>query len=53
MLAHRMSLELPGVDVARITYLEGQAEKYLTQVEQEERDRSPIYYAPNIAVYTR
>jgi hypothetical protein len=48
-----MSLELPGVDVARIQYLEGQAEKYLQQAEQEERDKSPIYFAPNISVYTR
>jgi hypothetical protein len=53
MLAHRMSLELPGVDMARVQYLEGQAEKYLNQVEQEERDKSPIYFAPNISVYTR
>ena len=53
MLSHRMALELPGVAVDRITYLEGQAEKYLAQAEQEERDRSPIYYAPNIGVYTR
>ena len=53
MLAHRMSLELPGVEMARIQYLEGQAEKYLNMVEQEERDRSPIYLAPNISPYTR
>ena len=53
MLAHQMSLELPGVDMARITYLEGQANKYLGQAEEEERDRSPIYFAPNISVYTR
>ena len=53
MLAHQMSLELPGVDVARIQYLEGQAEKHFNQAEQEERDKSPIYYAPAIGVYTR
>jgi hypothetical protein len=53
MLAHRMSLELPGVDVARIQYLEGQAEKYLALAEAEERDKSPIYFSPNISVYTR
>jgi len=53
MLAHQMSLELPGVALDRITYLEGQAEKYLTLAEVEERDKSPIYFAPNIAVYTR
>ena len=53
MLAHRMSLELPNVPADRVVYLEKMAEKYLTQAEQEERDKSPIYYAPNISVYTR
>ena len=53
MLAHQMGLILPGVDLARITYLEGQADKYFTMAENENRDRSPIYYAPNISVYTR
>lgn len=53
MLAHQMAMELPQVDMARIQYLEGQAEKYLAQAEAEERDRSPIYFAPNIGVYTR
>ena len=53
MLAHQMSLELPAVPMDRITYLEGQAEKYLNLAEQEERDKSPIYFAPNISVYTR
>ena len=53
MLAHRMSMELPGVAIDRIGYLEKMAEKYLYEVEQEERDKSPIYYAPNISVYTR
>jgi hypothetical protein len=48
-----MALELPGVDLPRIQYLEAQAEKYLNEVEQEERDKSPIYFAPNISVYTR
>jgi hypothetical protein len=53
MLAHRMSLELPGVDTARIQYLDGQADKYLGLAEAEERDKSPVYFAPNISVYTR
>ena len=53
MLAHQMSQELPGVDIARIQYLENQAEKYLNQAEREERDKSPIYFAPNVSVYTR
>ena len=53
MLAHQMSMELPGVDMQRIAYLEKQADSYLYQAEQEERDKSPIYWAPNISVYTR
>jgi hypothetical protein len=53
MLAHQMSQELPGVDLNRIQYLEGQAAKYLSMAEDEERDKSPIYFAPNISVYTR
>jgi hypothetical protein len=53
MIAHQMSMELPGVDLNRVAYLEVQAEKFLNQAEQEERDKSPIYWAPNISVYTR
>jgi hypothetical protein len=53
MLAHQMAMELPGVDLARVQYLEVQAEKYLNLAESEERDKSPIYLAPNISVYTR
>jgi hypothetical protein len=53
MLAHQMALELPGVDMGRIQYLETQAEKYLSLAEAEERDKSPIYFAPNISVYSR
>jgi len=53
MLAHQMAQILPNVDTGRITYLEGQAEKYFNMAEQEERDKSPIYLAPNIGVYTR
>jgi hypothetical protein len=53
MLAHQMSLILPNVPIPRIQYLEAQAEKYFTMFENENRDRSPIYYAPNISVYTR
>jgi hypothetical protein len=48
-----MAMELPGVDLARVQYLEVQAEKYLNLAESEERDKSPIYLAPNISVYTR
>jgi hypothetical protein len=53
MLAHRMALSLPQVPMDRIQYLEGQADRYLNEAEAEERDRSPIYFSPNIAPYTR
>jgi hypothetical protein len=53
MLAHQMAMELPNVEPGRITYCEQQAEKYWAMAEQEERDKSPIYYAPNISYYTR
>lgn len=53
MLAHQMSMILPGVPLDRIGYLEGQAEKYFNMAEAENRDRSPIFYSPNISVYTR
>jgi hypothetical protein len=44
---------LPGIDLQRISYLESQAEKYFIMAENEERDKSPIYFAPNISVYTK
>ena len=53
MLAHQMSMILPGVDLARTQYLESQADKYFTMAENENRDKSPIYFAPAIGVYTR
>jgi hypothetical protein len=53
LLAHQMSLELPAVPLDRVQYLEDQASKHLILAEQEERDKSPIYFAPNISPYTR
>jgi hypothetical protein len=53
MLAHQMAMELPSVATERIAYCEQQAEKFWFQAEQEERDKSPIYFAPNISYYTR
>jgi hypothetical protein len=52
MLSHQLSLELPQVSLDRVQYLEAQATKYLAEVEQEERDRSPIYFAVNLVPYT-
>lgn len=53
MLAHQMAMELPNVAADRILYCEQQGEKYWNQAEQEERDKSPIYFAPNISPYTK
>jgi hypothetical protein len=52
-LSHAMSLQLPGVDLQRIQYLEGQAEKAFLQASEEDRDKSPIYFQPNYSYYTR
>jgi len=53
MLAHQMAMELPMIDPGRMAYCEQQADKYWQMAEQEERDKSPIYFAPNISYYTR
>jgi hypothetical protein len=52
-LSHRLSMQIPGVDLGRIQYLEGQAEKLFMQANNEERDKSPIYFQPNFSYYTR
>ena len=52
-LAHQMAAELPQVDPSRITYCEQQYEKHLIMAQNENRDKSPVYYAPNISYYTR
>ena len=52
-LSHKLSMQLPGVDINRIQYLEGQAMNARTQFEEEDRDKSPIYFQPNISYYTR
>ena len=53
LLSHKLSLQLPGVDINRTTYLEGQAAKLELDAANEERDKSPIYFQPNISYYTR
>jgi len=53
MLAHQMSMLLPGVGLDRIQYLDSKATEYFIVAENENRDKSPIYYAPNISVYTK
>ena len=52
-LSHRLALQLPNVDLNRVTYLKQIALELRTQAEEEDRDKSPIYFQPNIAPYTR
>jgi len=52
-LSHQMACELPQVDPTRIAYCEMQYEKHLLMAQNENRDKSPIYFAPNISYYTR
>jgi hypothetical protein len=52
-LSHQMASELPQIDPARIAYCEQQYEKHLLMAQNENRDKSPVYYAPNISYYTR
>jgi hypothetical protein len=52
-LAAMLALEMPDVDPARIAMLDQSAQRATYEAEQEERDKSPIYYVPGIAVYSR
>lgn len=53
LLSHKLSIQLPGVDLARVQYLEAIAKQAEYDAAQEERDKSPIYFQPNISYYTR
>jgi hypothetical protein len=52
-LSHKLAMQLPGVDLNRVTYLEKLSLDARTQFEEEDRDKSPIYFQPNISYYTR
>jgi hypothetical protein len=52
-LSHKLAMQLPGIDMSRVLYLEKQALDLRTQFEEEDRDKSPIYFQPNISYYTR
>lgn len=52
-LAHKMSLELPGIDLQRIQYLETQMNVHRGEAEDAEYDRSPIRWLPNVRCYTK
>ena len=53
MLSHKVAKQLPGVDLARIQYLEAQANLDLVDAGNGEEDNAPIYFQPNISYYTR
>ena len=53
LLAARLAEETPSVDPQMIGILDQKSQRALLEVEGEERDDSPIYMTPNIAVYTR
>lgn len=53
VLAARLAEETPSVDPQMIAILDQKAQRSLLEAENEERDDSPIYLTPNIAVYTR
>jgi hypothetical protein len=53
MLASKLAEETPEVDANLMPILEAKAEKALAQAENEERDNSPIYWNPNLSMYTR
>jgi len=52
-LTHELAMQLPGTDMGRVAYLEKRALDMRTQAEEEDRDKSPIYFQPNYSYYTR
>jgi hypothetical protein len=44
---------LPGIDPARIQMLKQDAAEATLSAEEEDRDKSPIYFRPNVSYYTR
>ena len=52
-LAAKLAEETPTVDPQMLAILDQKAQRSLLEAENEERDNSPIYLTPNIAVYTR
>ena len=53
MLSHRLAMQLPGVDMQRIGYLDQKAQEALVDAGNGEEDMAPIYLQPNISYYTR
>lgn len=53
MLAAKLAEETPEVDAGLMPILDAKAAKALEEAEYEERDNSPIYWTPNLSVYTK
>ncbi len=53
LLAARMAEELAQVEPGYVQVLDQKALRALSEAEMEERDNSPIYFTPNISIYTR
>jgi hypothetical protein len=53
LLAARLAEELPQVEPGYVQVLDQKALRALSEAEMEERDNSPIYFTPNISIYTR
>jgi hypothetical protein len=52
-LSHRLAKLLPGIDPARINMLKQDAAEATLSAEEEDRDKSPIFFRPNVSYYTR
>ena len=52
-LAFRLGEERPEVDPNLLPVLAARAQQSITDAQAEERDNSPIYWSPNLRVYTR
>ena len=53
VLAAKIAEETPTIDPQMLVVLDQKAQRSLLEAENEERDDSPLYLTPNIAVYTR
>ena len=53
MLAARLAYEIAGVDPARRAEVVQASERFLLDAETGETDNAPIYFVPQIGVYTR
>ena len=52
-LSHRLAKLLPGIDPGRIQMLKQDAAEATLSAEEEDRDKSPIFFRPNVSYYTR